>query len=239
MDEVELEKSGRPVVAMCALAVMATVNEVVIPDFEQAGSRVEIIWDPTVALMKRIVAGQHADTILAIDWALDELAADGRIILESRRSIAQALVGVGVRAGAHKPDISNEASLRRTLLEVRSLVYSEAGASGIYFEKLIDRLDIRAAIKAKATIIPVGLTGELVARGDVELAIQQVSELLVVDGVDLVGPMPPGLDATTNFSAAVFSDATDPAEAEVFLKLMVTPAACQSYKKAGMAPLFT
>ncbi len=239
MGEGAEEKSGQPVVAMCALAVMATVNEVVIPEFERAGSNAKIIWDPTVALMNRIKAGQHADAILAIDWALDELAAKGRIIAESRRPIAQVFVGVGVRSGAAKPDISTAASLRRTLLEVPSLVYSEAGASGIIFEKLLDRLDIRAAIETKATIIPAGFTGELVASGDVALAIQQVSELMVVDGVDLVGPMPPELDATTDFSAAVFTDATDPAAAEEFVKLLVTPEARQSYEQTGMAPLFS
>jgi molybdate transport system substrate-binding protein len=223
---------------MSALVIRAMVDEMVLPAFRRDGSEAELIWDPTVALMKRIEGGEHADGIVAIDWALDELAAKGMIDVASRKPVAQASVGVAVMAGAPKPDISSAERLRQTLLDTPSLVYSRAGASGIYFEKLIDRLGIGEKIRAKAVVIPAGLTGEKVANGEVALAIQQVSELLAVKGVDLVGPLPAEVQATTDFSAAVFADALDPDGAKRFIDVLLTPEARQVYLQIGLKPLF-
>lgn len=228
----------RPVTVMSALVIRAMVDDMILPQFRKDGSEATLIWDPTVALMKRIEGGERADAIVAIDWALDELAAKGMLDTASRRPIAQATVGVAVLAGAPKPDISTAERLRQTLLDTPSLVYSRAGASGIYFEKLIDRLGIGEQVRAKATVIPVGLTGEKVANGEVVLAIQQVSELLAVKGIDLVGPLPDSVQATTDFSAAIFADADDPDGAERFIKVLLTPEARQAYIRIGLAPLF-
>lgn len=227
-----------PVRIMSALAVIATVNDKVLPAFAREGWHAEMIWDPTAALMQRIAAGETADAILAIDWALDELAARQAIDTATRRPIAQVTVGVAVRAGAPKPDISSVEALKQTLLAVPSLVYSRAGASGIYFEKLIDRLGIGEAIRAKALVIPRGLTGERLAAGEVELAIQQVSELMVVAGIDLVGPLPREANATTNFSAAVFADTPNRIGASQFISALVTAEARADYIRTGLVPLF-
>jgi molybdate transport system substrate-binding protein len=232
------ESNSRPVVVMSALAIMAAVNETVLPSFNKSGSLATIVWDPTVALMKRIEAGERADCIVAIDWALGELASKGMIALASRQPIAQASFGIAVAVGAPKPDISTAERLRQTLLDVPSLVYSRAGASGIYFEKLIDRLGIGDAVRAKSTVIPAGLTGERVASGEVVLAIQQISELMVVDGVDLVGPMPAEVQESTDFSAAVFVDAADPAGAGRFIEALTTPEARLAFERTGLVPTF-
>ncbi len=229
---------ARPVRIMSALAVIATVNDKVLPAFEREGWSAELIWDPTTALMKRIEAGETADAIVAIDWALDELAQRGAIDTTTRRPIAQVSVGVAVRAGAPRPDISSVAALKQTLLEVPSLVYSQAGASGIYFEKLIDRLDIGDAVRAKALVIPRGLTGERLAAGEVELAIQQVSELMVVEGIDLVGPLPAEANATTSFSAAVFADTASRIGASQFIAALTGAEARADYIRTGLVPLF-
>ncbi|HEY4201956.1 MAG TPA: substrate-binding domain-containing protein [Devosiaceae bacterium] len=228
----------RPVTVMSALVIRAMVDDFILPEFRKTGSDATLVWDPTVALMQRIAAGERADAIVAIDWALDELAAKGMIDTATRKPVAQAAVGVAVMAGAPKPDISTAERLRQTLLDVPSLVYSRAGASGIYFEKLIDQLGIGDKIRAKAVVIPVGLTGEKVVNGEVELAIQQVSELRAVKGVDLVGPFPPELQATTDFSAAVFSDAGDPEGAARFIEVLLTPKARETYLSIGLQPLF-
>jgi molybdate transport system substrate-binding protein len=232
------EAKEQPTIIMSALAVLAVVEEIVLPKFGSGGSTAKLVWDPTVALMKRIADGEKADGIVAIDWALDELTEKRMIDPASRRPVAQAAVGVAVKAGAPKPDISTAEALTKTLLGVPSLVYSRAGASGIFFEKLIDRLGIGEAIRAKALVIPRGLTGERVASGEVELAIQQVSELMVVEGIDLVGPMPDEVQATTNFGAAVFADAADPGGAARFIDALLTPEAREACSRTGLVPLF-
>lgn len=228
----------RPVTVMSALILRAIVDETIMPEFEKTGGRAEMIWDPTVGLMRRVADGQKADAIVAIDWAIDELAAKGRLDLASRRPLARASVGVGVLAGAPRPDISTPAALRKTLLDAPTLVYSRTGASGIFFDKMIDDFGIGDAIRAKALIINAGLTGEKLVSGEVVLAIQQVSELLAVPGVDLVGPLPAELHATTDFSVAVFSDAVASDAAGRFLDQLFTPAARKAYEQAGLEPRF-
>lgn len=230
--------AAAPTRMMSALVIRAMVDEMVLPTFRQDGSDAEMIWDPTVALMERIRAGERADGIVAIDWALDELAEKGLIDVASRKPVAQAAFGIAVMAGAPKPDISSSERLRQVLLDTPSLVYSQAGASGIYFEKLIDKLGIGEKIRAKATIIPRGLTGEKVANGEVVLAIQQISELLAVKGIDFVGPFPPDVQETTNFSGAIFTEATDPDGAKRFIEVLRTPEARQVYLEIGLKPLF-
>lgn len=227
-----------PVAVMSALVIRGIVDDTILPEFEKGGSTARLIWDPTVALLKRIEAGERADAIVAIDYALDALADRGMLDIGTRRPVAQATVGVAVAAGAPRPDISSAAALRQTLLDTPSLVWSRAGASGIYFEKLIDRLGIGAAVRAKATVVPAGLTGEKVRSGEVALAIQQVSELLAVPGIDLVGPLPAEVQATTDFSAAVFSGADQPGAAARFIDVLLTPRAREAYERIGLKPLF-
>jgi len=230
--------AAEPLRVMSALIIRGIADSVIAPEFRKGGGDLAFTWDPTVGLMKRIEAGETADVIFAIDWALDELASKGRIDVPSRRPVAQAAVGVAVLQGAPSPDISTPEALKATLLATPSLVYSRSGASGIYFEKLIDRLGIGEAIRAKATVIQAGLTAEKLVTGEVVLAIQQVSELLAVPGVALVGAMPAELDATTDFSAAVFTDARDAAAARRFIDVLLSPAARQSYVRTGLKPFF-
>lgn len=226
-----------PITIMSALAILATVNDTVLPSLGP-DAKVELIWDPTVALMQRIGNGETADGIVAIDWALDELADKGLIDTATRKPVAQAVVGVAVRAGAPRPDISTTAALKNTLLATPSLVISKAGASGIYFEKLIDQLGIGEAVRAKTLVIPRGLTGERLAAGEVELAIQQLSELMVVPGIDVVGPFPADLLATTDFSAAVFTAAKNPIGAARFIDALRSDVARDGYVRTGMMPQF-
>ena len=195
-------------------------------------------WHPTAVLLQRIDAGESADGILATDAAVDALQSKDLIVSASRTALVQAAIGISIAAGAPKRDISSVEALRQTLLAVPSIAYSRAGASGIFFEKLIDRLGIGEAVRAKSTVIPAGLTGEVVARGDAHLAVQQISELLMVDGIDFLGPMPPDVQETTNFSAAVFADAVDGAGAMRFIAALTSPQARQAFTQSGLMPLF-
>jgi molybdate transport system substrate-binding protein len=229
---------ARPTRIMSALILRAIVDELTLPEFEKDGSKAEMVWDPTLALMERIKSGERADAIVAIDWALDKLEAQGIIDGASRRRLAQASFGLAVMAGSPKPDISTAERLRQTLLDVPSLVYSRSGASGVYFEKLIDRLGIGDQIRAKASVIPAGLTGELVANGQAVLAIQQISELLAVPGVDLVGPFPKDVQETTDFSVALFAEPKDTKGAKRFIEVLFSPRSRQKYIQSGLVPFF-
>jgi molybdate transport system substrate-binding protein len=227
-----------PVQVMSALIIRALVDDLVLPACQAEDLAVEMLWDPTVKLMERIWAGETADGIMAIDWAIDELEAAGRIAPGSRKPLAQAAFGIAIAGGAPKPDISTTEHLRGTLLAVPSLVYSRTGASGIFFERLIDTLGIGEQVRAKAIVIPAGLTGERVANGDAVLAVQQVSELLAVPGVDLVGPFPPEVQETTDFSTAIFADTSDPSRTRAVLDLLYTPRMRDAYIASGLIPFF-
>ena len=223
------------VTVMSALAVVTTVNDTVLPAYEADGGRARMIWDPTVALMARLERGERADAIVAIAWALDKLENEGRLMPGSRQPVARAEFGLAVARGAHRPVLPDAEALRRFLLEVPSVVWSRAGASGIYFERLIDRLGICEEIRARGTVIPAGFTGEVVARGEAAVAVQQASELLAVEGIDYLGPMPPDVQEHTDFDAAIFTDAEKRDEAGRFIALLTGEAARASFLRAGLS----
>lgn len=227
-----------PIRMMSALIIRAIVDDHVLPPLAAAGHAVDMIWDPTLALMERIRRGETADGIVAIAWALDELERQGRIVPGSRRPFAQAAFGLAVAGGAPKPDIATVAALRATLLDIPSLVYSRAGASGVYFERVIDELGIGDAVRAKAIVIPAGLTGEMVASGEAHLAIQQISELFAVPGIDFLGPFPAPIQQTTDFDAAILTDATDIAGPQAFLERLFSAPVRDACEASGLNPFF-
>jgi len=147
----------------------------------------------------------HAATTPMVAEAVAAMTADGRMLPGSQRDLCISLIGMAVRAGSPRPDIATPEACRAALLGARSVAYSRAGASGIFFAGLIERLGIAEAVNAKATVIPQGLTAELAARGEAEIAIQQVSELMAVPGIDIVGPLPKALNTRAVFSAGLFS----------------------------------
>lgn len=221
---------------MCALVILDAVEQEVLPGL--GTSAPEMVWDPTAALMRRIEGGETADGICAIDDAIDRLVAQGRLDPASVRPLVQAEVGIAVRRDMETPPPETGDDLRALLLGVPSIVYSRAGASGIYFETLIDRLGIGAEVRAKSLVIPAGLTGEKVRDGSAALAVQQMSELRAVDGIRIVGALPPGWQQNTDFSAAVFADAADRAGAEAFIAALTTPRARDAYLSRGLAVRF-
>jgi molybdate transport system substrate-binding protein len=172
----------------------------------------EVEFDTTMRLLKRIEAGELADNAILTDAGVEGLMAQGVLVPGSRRDLALSHIGMAVKAGAPRPDISTLAALRATLLAAPSIAYSGAGASGLFFAGLLERLGLAEAVNAKATIIPQGFTAALAARGEVALAIQQISELMAVEGVDILGKLPPEANTGAVFSAGLFAGA-DPAAA--------------------------
>ena len=172
----------------------------------------DVEFDPTMRLLKRIEAGERADIAILTDAGVEGLMAQGVLVPGSRRDLALSHIGMAVKAGAPRPDISTLAALQATLLAAPSIAYSGAGASGLFFAGLLERLGIAEAVNAKATIIPQGFTAALAARGEVALAIQQISELMAVEGVDILGKLPPEANTGAVFSAGLFTGA-DPTAA--------------------------
>jgi molybdate transport system substrate-binding protein len=205
--------------------------------YEQAtGEAIAIEFAPTNGLLARITAGETADIAVLTRSAIDDLAQRGVLLSDGIADIAISLVGIAVKAGAPKPEIGDIESLKATLLAAKSIAYSKIGASGVFFADLIQRLGIAEAVNAKATIIPTGLTGELAARGKTELAIQQLSELMLVAGVDIVGPLPPGAESVTTFSAGVFAAASVPRAARDCIRSLKSPDAARALVAAGLQP---
>jgi molybdate transport system substrate-binding protein len=193
---------------MSTLAVAVVLRDLT----PRAPVAMDVEFDPTMRLLKRIEAGERADIAILTDAGVEGLMAQGVLVPGSRRDLALSHIGMAVKAGAPRPDISTLAALQATLLAAPSIAYSGAGASGLFFAGLLERLGIAEAVNAKATIIPQGFTAALAARGEVALAIQQISELMAVEGVDILGKLPPEANTGAIFSAGLFAGA-DPTAA--------------------------
>jgi molybdate transport system substrate-binding protein len=206
-------------------------------DFERTtGAQVAAEFAPTNGLAARIKAGEAADVAILTREGIDELVGLGLLDEATVVDLVQSLVGLAVKAGVAKPDIGTPDSLKRALEEAGSVAYSRIGASGVLFARLIERLGIAEAVNAKATIIPSGLTGELVARGETELAVQQLSELMLVPGIDIVGALPPSLQTPGIFSAAVSARSVQHDVARAFLQSLASADAAAAFRTAGLEP---
>lgn len=236
---VEGQTRSQKLSVMGALAFKTAMSRRIVPDFQnETGIYPEIVWEPTTVLMRRIAEGERADVVIATDDAIDDLLQKGRVGHHGHARIAGAVLGIAVKSGVTLPDISTASRFREVLLNARSVAYSRGGASGIYFSDLLKRLGIADAINARATVIAAGFTAEKVAGGEADIAIQQISELLIVPGVDVVGPFPEEYQVVTNFSAAIFSDAANSDAATRFIAAMQSAAAKEAYQTSGLLPRF-
>jgi molybdate transport system substrate-binding protein len=217
---------------------MRAVLDELLPQYEQStGNKVRVSYDPGKIMRQRIEAGETADVGILGRGMLDELAGQGKIVPESRRTLARCGVGVGVLAGQPKPDISTLDAFKRALLDAKSIAFTVSGASGIHFSEVIEKLGIAEAIRAKAVRQPGGLVGELLVAGKAELAIQQIPELMAVPGVELVGPLPPEIRATSISGVGVFTSARHKDTAQALADFISTPASARVFKAKGHEPV--
>lgn len=208
------------------------------PMFERAsGLNLTIEYDPANALMRRIGDGAAFDVVIVTRAVIDALARDGKVRREACADVGRSGLGIAMRQGIAKPDITTAEALKRALLAARSLVRSKEGTSGLYFETLLDRLGIAEAMRDKIVLGPSGRIAELVARGEAEMAVQQIPELLPVKGVQYVGPLPAELQLYTVFAAGVGTAARDPVAAKVFVDALVTPSAAALFSAKGLEPV--
>ena len=213
------------------------------PEFEQAThNHLEIAWGPSMgtthdAIPVRLARGEPVDVLIMVASALDDLVKQGKVVPASRVDIAKSYIGMAVKAGAPKPDISTVDALKRTLLAAKSIAYSDS-ASGVYLStEGFKQLGIADQIAGKSHMIPATPVGEIVAKGEAELGFQQLSELMPVPGIELVGPLPPGIQKVTLYAAGISTDAKEPAAAKAFIAFLTSAKAAPTVKSFGLDPI--
>lgn len=207
------------------------------PKFERAhGCRLSCGYDPAKAVKRQVESGAAFDVAIVTRPVFGDLVAQGKMLAEPRGDVGRSGLGLSVREGAAKPDIGSTAAFKRTLLAAKSVARSTEGTSGIYFNALLDRLGIAEAMHDKIVLGPSGRVAELVVRGEAEMAVQQVPELLPVRGAQYVGPFPPELQLYSDFVAGVASASSHRDLAIAFVKALVTPEAGALFKAAGLEP---
>jgi len=219
-----------PTIVLSTLATKG-VLEKFRTEFERAVGPLDLRFDATQAILKRLAGGERADLLLLTAEAVEDLRTKGRIA--QVRALGSSGVGVAVRAGAPKPDIGSVDAFVRVLLSASSVAHSKVGASGIYFSELLERLKIKLN---KRVIVEKGPVGLVVASGEAELGVQLLCELSPVPGIDIVGPLPEPLQRLTHFAAGVPADAAQPNAALALIDLLRSDAARAAMTESAMQP---
>ena len=199
-----------------------------------SGMRIDADFAPTLALLTRLRAGEAADVVILTREGLEEIAREGRVHAGSCVDLARSWVGIAVKAGAPHPDIATEAALRDALLGARAVAYSRLGASGILFAKLIEQLGIASDINARAVIIHQGFTAEKLVTGEADLAVQQISELKQIEGIEVLGPIPHELQTPAVFSAGRMVVTNKPDEADNLLRFLASGEVAPVLRESGL-----
>ena len=217
---------------MASVAIQEAYRELV-PRFEQAGHIVTTEWVPTVDLMARLKSGETPDLVIMSVNGIDELIALGKFASDSRVDMVKSGIGIAIRAGEPRPDVSTAAGLEEALRAAKAVAYS-TGPSGVYLVGLFDRMGLTEILKPKLKIIKGEPVGAVVARGDAEIGFQQVPELLPVKGIDFIGPLPADIQQITVFSAGRPSGAKNVAGANELVAFLKTPSSIEVFKRTGL-----
>jgi molybdate transport system substrate-binding protein len=214
-----------------------------VPEYERlTGNKVLTAYGPSMgttvnAIPVRLDRGEPADVLIMVGYALGDLAKQGKVIADTRVDLVKSPIGIAVKSGAPKPDISSADAVKRALLEAKSVAYSDS-ASGVYVSsEMFAKLGIADAMKSKARMIPATPVGEIVAKGEAEIGLQQISELKPVPGIDIVGPLPDDLQKITVFSAGIATVSKEPDAGKALIKFLASPAARAEIVKSGMEPI--
>jgi molybdate transport system substrate-binding protein len=211
-----------------------------VPDYEkQTGNKVLVDNDTVGALKKRIESGEAFDVAVVTPDVIDELSGAGKIATASRVNLATVGVGVVVKEGAPKPDVSTVEALKRALLAAKSVAYidpASGGSSGIYIDKLLERLGIADQVRPKAKLKKGGHVADLIVSGEAELGLHQISEIMPVKGAALVGPLPKEIQNTTTYTAGLSASTQNRDTAQALIKTFSGPEAATVLKSKGMEP---
>jgi molybdate transport system substrate-binding protein len=201
-----------------------------------SGHKVITVWGGTEAIAKRVSDGEVVDIVIIAASNIDKLIAEGKLVAGGRADFAKSGVGIAVRTGLPKPDISSGDAVKRAVLAAQSVAYS-SGPSGFYIADMFTKMGISDQIKGKVTQPASGVqVGELLARGEADLGFQQVSELVHVKGIDYLGPLPADIQNITVYSAGLHTAAPAPDAAKALMKFLTAPEAAAAIRKTGMEP---
>src|SRR5207302_9199135 len=222
---------------------LTAAYKALVPEFERAtGHKVLTAYGPSMgttvnAIPVRLERGEPADVLIMVGYALGDLVKQGKVIADSRVDLTRSLIGIAVKSGAPKPDISSAEAVKRALLAAKSIAYSDS-ASGVYVStEMFAKLGIADEMKDKARKIPATPVGEIVAHGDAEIGFQQFSELKPVQGIDIVGPLPEELQKVTVFSAGIATVSKEPDAGKALIKFLTSPEAKAELVKSGLEPI--
>jgi molybdate transport system substrate-binding protein len=216
---------------------IATVLEKIGPDFERrTGRRLSVTTDVAVRMVRRINAGEPFDVLVAAPAQIDELIRAGKIIPKTRTDLARSGIGVAVRAGAPKPDVSSVEAFTRALIAARSIAFLEEGQSGVYVAGVLDRLGIADTIRPKLTRPATDIVSELVSRGEIELGIVVITQILTTEGVALAGPLPSDIQSYIMFTGGISATSTSIDAARDLLAALKSPQAVRVMESQGMEP---
>lgn len=222
----------RPLTLFCAFALKQAVQDLILPAYLKAGGTpVEAVFEPTFRLLTRIDSGARPDVMAGITGSLADLVAAN--ILTAPKAVARTGVGVAVAPGAPIPDISTVEAFINAVTNARSVAYSRSGPSGIYFAGLLERFGIAGQVKARGSIIDSGPTAVALLDGRADIAIHQLSELILVPEATIVGPLPESIQEYTDFSTALGSG-TSPAGAAELRDFLHSPEALAAYTANGL-----
>jgi molybdate transport system substrate-binding protein len=225
-------------VKVLTAGAMKAVVLAMIPEFEKrTGHKLTVDNDTAGGLAKRIGGGEAFDVAVITPRVVDDLMTQGKIVTGTRIALAKVGMGVAIKEGAPKPDISTVEAFKKALVAAKAVAYIDpkaGGSSGIYFDKLIDQLGIAADVRPKAKLKAGGYVAELVAKGEADLAVHQISEIVPVKGVTLVGPLPKEVQNITIYAGGLSAAARDAAAAKEFLAHLASAGAAPVLKERGM-----
>ena len=204
---------------------------------QETGHTIVISTGTAGEIRQKMVSGEWTDVVIVTDSVLEQLATPGLIVADTRVDIARTAIGVAVRQGAPLPDIATTEAFKQSILAAKSLVYTDparGATSGMHFAAVLQRLGIADAVKGKTVRWPGGYAAEALVTGQAEICVHQISEILPVKGVTLVGPLPKELQKLTTYSAAVASLATKPEVARAFVAYLARPSFKPKLAAAGL-----
>ena len=221
----------------------AQAYKTIAPEYEhETGNTLVTGWGPSMGdtpdtVPNRLKRGEPIDVVIMVGYALGDLIKQGKVVADSRVDLAESGIGVVVRAGAPKPDVSTVEALKQALLAAKSVAYSDS-ASGVYISnEMFKKMGIEAEMAGKARMIPAEPVGAVVARGEAEIGFQQISELKPIKGIQLVGPVPAEVQKDTIFSAGVVSASKDPKDANGLIRFLASPKAAHAIVESGLEPM--
>jgi molybdate transport system substrate-binding protein len=224
-------------IKVLAPRAVATLLAEIGPQFEQAtGHKISVRVELAIAAVRLVNAGEAFDLLVAAPGQVDGLVKDGKLAADTRTTLVRSGIGVEVRAGAPKPDVSTVEAFKRALIAAKSIGYLKEGQSGLYVAQVIERIGLTETVKSKLTLPETDIVSELVAKGEIELGMVNATQILTTPGVALVGPLPAELQTYIVFAGAIGANSKAPEAARELIKFLKSPAALSAMKSQGMEP---